>query len=566
MPRGILVSNAGTAQEHRTVVADTAVIGRSPDCDVVIDDAAASRRHVQVQARGNGFVWRDLGSTNGTIVNGAKMVEGILHHGDHIRIGETVLRFEMTDNQHATIPLRSAASLSPVADDRSVVQETMSGWEAPAASGDKTGSLLGAVYSVINDIASNYEPCTLLDRILETVQAATHAQRASVLLAGDHDGEFDPCPVCRRFHVIEDGRLHHAGGGEIRLSRTVANRVVQGGESILFQDSKDESGIGDAASIMSLDLRSIICVPLRGKFGILGILYIDSNREGREYGHDDMLLATAAGNSAGLALENANMHRQILEKQRMEQEIEVAWTIQQGFLVKNWALDDPRFLVYGETRPAKTVGGDFYDFVRPAPDRVGILIGDVSGKGVPAALTMAQLLAEFRLRAHAIESPAEVLRALNRDLFGRTQRGMFCTMCYLTLDLKTGAAVCANAGHHPPVEAGPGGARELAPASGPPVGILPEVPWTETSFTVSPGRTILMYTDGIAEARCANEAPSAEGTHAEFGAQTLMKIAERLHASEPRALIEATNEEVLKFCGGTPPHDDCTMIAMRYCG
>lgn len=566
MPRGILVSNAGTAQEHRTVVADTAVIGRSPDCDVVIDDAAASRRHVQVQARGNGFVWRDLGSTNGTIVNGAKMVEGILHHGDHIRIGETVLRFEMTDNQHATIPLRSAASLSPVADDRSVVQETMSGWEAPAASGDKTGSLLGAVYSVINDIASNYEPCTLLDRILETVQAATHAQRASVLLAGDHDGEFDPCPVCRRFHVIEDGRLHHAGGGEIRLSRTVANRVVQGGESILFQDSKDESGIGDAASIMSLDLRSIICVPLRGKFGILGILYIDSNREGREYGHDDMLLATAAGNSAGLALENANMHRQILEKQRMEQEIEVAWTIQQGFLVKNWALDDPRFLVYGETRPAKTVGGDFYDFVRPAPDRVGILIGDVSGKGVPAALTMAQLLAEFRLRAHAIESPAEVLCALNRDLFGRTQRGMFCTMCYLTLDLKTGAAVCANAGHHPPVEAGPGGARELAPASGPPVGILPEVPWTETSFTLAPGRTILMYTDGIAEARCASETPSAEGTHAEFGAQTLMKIAERLHASGPRALIEATNEEVLKFCGGTPPHDDCTMIAMRYCG
>lgn len=109
-----------------------------------------------------------------------------------------------------------------------------------------------------------------------------------------------------------------------------------------------------------------------------------------------MLLSTAVGNSAGLALENARMHVQIVEKNRTDSEIQHAWQIQQGFLINEWPEDDARFKVYGDTRPAKTVGGDFYDFVQPDDAHVGLLIGDVSGKGVPAALTMAQLLTEFR--------------------------------------------------------------------------------------------------------------------------------------------------------------------------
>ena len=134
------------------------------------------------------------------------------------------------------------------------------------------------------------------------------------------------------------------------------------------------------------------CVPIRTQDSISGILYIDTNIVDHAYTQDDLLLAAAAGNSAGLALQNAQNHQALLQKQRIEQDVEAAWNIQEGFLVSDWSTDDSRFEVYGRTRPARIVGGDFYDFVRIDKDRVGLLIGDVSGKGMPAALTMACLL------------------------------------------------------------------------------------------------------------------------------------------------------------------------------
>ncbi|MCX5757730.1 MAG: PP2C family protein-serine/threonine phosphatase [Candidatus Hydrogenedentes bacterium] len=253
------------------------------------------------------------------------------------------------------------------------------------------------------------------------------------------------------------------------------------------------------------------------------------------------------------------MHREILDKQRVDQEIAYAWTIQEGFLVNDWSAKDGRFEVYGETRPARTVGGDFYDFVRLSQDRIGILIGDVSGKGVPAALAMAQLLAQFRLRARETMSPAEVVKALNEDLVVRSQRGMFCSLCYITLDLGTGAVLCANAGHHPVLYVGSEGARCFGDASGPPAGILPVVPWTDSEWVVEPGGTLLLYTDGIIEAR------SGEAGE-EYGIEGLFRIARRMYDRPPKELVDAVNEDVRAFCAPLLPHDDCTMIAVRRLG
>ena len=209
-----------------------------------------------------------------------------------------------------------------------------------------------AVYAVMNEIASDYEPCSLVDRVLETTMRAIDAQRGAIYFAGDAGDELLPCPVCGHVHLIRDGQLRRAASGEITISKTVAHRVLAGGETVLFQDSDGDGELSTAESIMSLHLRSIICVPLRGKFGVRGILYVDTDRPGHQYTREDMLLTTAVGNSAGLALENVTMHRQILEKQRIEQEIALAWTIQEGFLVKEWPKDDARFEVYGQTLPA----------------------------------------------------------------------------------------------------------------------------------------------------------------------------------------------------------------------
>jgi serine phosphatase RsbU (regulator of sigma subunit) len=333
---------------------------------------------------------------------------------------------------------------------------------------------------------------------------------------------------------------------------------------VLYKDTDADQELNASESIASLRLNSIMCAPLRAKNGILGILYVDSNRANIHYSKDDMLLVSAVGNSAGLALENAQMHQQILEKQRIEQEIATAWTIQEGFLVKDWPDSDGGFQIYGETRPAKTVGGDFYDFVEPEEGVVGMLIGDVSGKGVPAALSMAQLLASFRLFARDMASPAEVLRQLNETMVRRSQRGMFCTLCYLRLNLKDGTVVSANAGHSPVVRITADGAHTFCDASGPPVGILPDIEWDDLCTNVEEGDTLLLVTDGILEARGLNTRVDGSTPPDEYDIAGLEKITSQQYGKSPKALLDAVNDDVVKFCAPLAPHDDCTMVALRY--
>lgn len=555
--RGYIVKEASG---ERVPVGPMLLIGRTGECGLMIEDTAASRRHVEITARKNSFVWKDLGSTNGTKVNGSRMLAGELKHGDRIQIGETVLRFEVE-----TVPEEKIAGA-----DSSMFREAImdsSGEVRTKEHQNKSAQLLQAIYTVMNQIATNYEVCPLIDQILETTMRAINAQRGALFLTNEQE-ELLPCPVCRQVHTIRDGVLRPRQPGEVRISSTVALRVVRNGESVLFQDTDSDQELSVAESVMALKLRSIVCVPLRAKFGILGILYIDSDRPNQAYTEEDMLLATSVGCSAGLALENARMHRQILDKQRMEQEIETAWTIQEGFLVKDWPDEDPRYQVHGEMHPAKTVGGDFYDIVQPAPDMVGILIGDVSGKGVPAALTMAQLLAEFRLCARDSLSPAKVLSALNSSLAERSQRGMFCTMCYFVLDLKSGQAVCANAGHLPALRVSSTGAAYFGGASGPPAGILVEGAWEDTAVTLDPGDAVLLYTDGIIEARLgpASERETLIGAPEQFEADRLAATAQRAAGETPRKLIGAVLDEVQQFCAPLPPHDDCTLISVRYLG
>ncbi|MCC6486650.1 MAG: SpoIIE family protein phosphatase [Candidatus Hydrogenedentes bacterium] len=561
MLRGYLVSQGERGQERRVPIGPSITLGRAVDCGFIIDDAAASRRHLRIATEGERFVWKDLGSTNGTQLNGQPMLEGVLKNGDRLQVGETVMRFEIEDITDEE-PKESTT----------IFKETIVDWQQEGL-GEQIGEkeeraerLLRAVYAVMNEIASNYEPCPLVDRILETTMKAIDAQRGSVVFAGEDKSTIEPCPVCHKFHVIQQGRLTHVEEREFHISNTVAHRVLKRGESLLFQDTDRDSELNVSASIMSLRLRSIICVPLRGKFGIFGLLYIDSDRAGHQYTHEDMLLTTAVGNSAGLALENATMHGQILEKQRIDQEIQHAWKIQEGFLVRQWPEGDGRFQVYGETRPAKTVGGDFYDFVQPDANHVGILIGDVSGKGVPAALTMAQLLAEFRQGIHRTSSPSAVLQILNESLVQRSPKGTFCTLCYLVLNVSDGHVVCANAGHHPVIGIGKNGVRVFGDASGPPAGILPTCRWKDTETQIGAADTLLLFTDGIVEARAMNTQRAGEDEIEDFGMERLCEALKGHYRSTPRELIERLNQKVMGFCAPVMPHDDCTLIAVKYLG
>jgi len=543
-------------ERRRVAVGEGLTIGRGGDCSLVIHDSAASRQHLEIKGTGSGFACRDLGSRNGTLVNGSRITTCELSDGDEIHIGETVLKFELGEAKVVDVPEKTMF-LQTVLDP--------SGREQKLPPSSLSQDFLEAAYTLMNAMASNFNPCELVDTILRTTMNAIRAHRGAVLFAGLED-ELLPCAVCGRVHTILDGEAIPATVGEIEISETVARRVLRDGQNVLFQSGWSNSTIDPSVSMAALNLTSILCVPIRTQESISGILYIDTNIVDHAYTQDDLLLAAAAGNSAGLALQNAYNHQALLQKQRIEQDVEAAWTIQEGFLVNDWSTDDSRFEVYGRTRPARIVGGDFYDFVRIDDDRVGILIGDVSGKGMSAALTMAQILAEFRLCAPGSDSPAEVLRQLNERLVVRSQRGLFCTIAAVAINLENGNILGANAGHHPLVVVSEDRSMTLLGASGPPIGILSGASWTDERAVVEPGDTMVFYTDGIVEARAGVTMSAGRSELVEYGIDNLVKVARSSAAGGPRRIIEAVIHDVDRFCSPVAPHDDCTLIALRYNG
>ncbi len=554
MNRAFLVAGSGK-DGRRVPVGSALVVGRGADCDLVIRDLAASRRHLEIRHTGDTYQCRDLSSSNGTLVNGEPISTVDLHDGDEIRIGTTSMYFVL-EPQLERAPVEKTVFLKTVIDP--------SGREkVPTTSRSK--ELLEAAYTLMNSLSSNFNPCELADNILETTMRAVRAQRGAVLFAGE-DLELQPCSECGHVHTISNGVPRSAGLDEIEISESVARRVLRDGENVLFQSAQTDGVVDPTASIAALKLTSILCVPIRTRSSIYGILYIDTDLADHDYSEDDMLLAAAAGNSAGLALENVRIHRDLLDKQRIDQDIEAAWTIQESFLVNDWRMDDPRLEVYGLTRPAKVVGGDFYDFARLDEDHVGLLIGDVSGKGVPAALTMALLLAEFRLCATDTDSTAEVMRRLNARMVSRSRRGTFCTAALVALNLRTGNLMAANAGHHPVLRISKDRVSTLLPASGPPLGILEGVDWSDESAKVEPGETLLLFTDGIVEARNGEVKVAGARDLDEYGLEGLEKVARFSPDRAPRDLIEAVLADVDRYCNPLVPHDDCTMIALRYHG
>ena len=558
MQQGYIITGEGS-QRRRIAVGTSLVIGRAADNGLVLRDTAASRRHVEIRAAGDGYVCRDLGSRNGTIVNGSPTHVCELKHGDHVLVGETLLRFELSSEPVASSVPGKTVFLQTVLD--STGQEQVQ--QQPPASNAK--ELLEAAYTLMNALASNFNACDLVDRILDTTTSAIHASRGAVLFAGP-DGRLEPCGVCGHVHTIHNGVKEPARVGEINISESVAARVLRDGENVLYQGGWAEGGMDPSASIAALNLTSILCVPIRTQEEILGILYMDTDVADHGYTNDDLLLAAAAGNSAGLALENARNHQMLLEKQRMEQDIEAAWNIQAGFLVSDWPTDDPRFEVYGTTIPAKVVGGDFYDFARIDDHRLGMLIGDVSGKGVPAALTMAQLLAEFRLSAAGVKSPAELLAKLNEGLVQRSQRGMFCTVAVVAIDLRDGRMIGANAGHHAMLVASDERIASLLEASGPPIGVLPGISWQDEEGLLLSGETVMLYTDGVVEARSGATRVPGTTPEGEYGLSRLERAVREQFRASPRQLIESIVDDVRDYCAPMSPHDDCTMIALRYNG
>jgi serine phosphatase RsbU (regulator of sigma subunit) len=303
-----------------------------------------------------------------------------------------------------------------------------------------------------------------------------------------------------------------------------------------------------------------LAVPLVSQGELVGLLALGSRLSERGYAADDRALLHDLAQRAAPALRVAQLVRQLVRQQtaelqareRMEQELQVAQLIQRQFLPREL----PRFAgwrIAAHYQPAKAVGGDFYDFIELPDGRVGLVCGDVTGKGVPAALVMATTHSILRGDAPQLVAPGEVLRRANQLLLDDIPPQMFVTCLYGVLDPATGRLRYANAGHNPPYVHTGGGVVELR-ATGMPLGLLPDMTYEEKEATLGPGDTLLLHSDGLAEAH--------NPQRQMFGFPRLAALVAGCRGGQE--LIDRLLGELEGFTGpGWEQEDDITLVAVQ---
>jgi len=389
-----------------------------------------------------------------------------------------------------------------------------------------------------------------LDQILENMMAISkqvmNADASSLMLIDEKTDEL--------IYQVALGKVGEKLKQEFRLKmgQGIAGTVAQEGKPLLLEDvythPKFHRAHDDATGYRT---RSMITVPLKVGERITGVAQVINRLDNEPFDQDDLELFIALCSLAAIAIENAKMHKSLMEKQRLVKDLEFARTIQESFLPQKIpAIGGYQFSAH--YTPAQEVGGDFYDFIPLDRNRIGIVIGDVSGKGVPAALTMAKLGSDLRTLAFVEKDPATALERLNDMLAERSRRGMFATLLYIELDSLTGKLTISNAGHLPPIiRKTDGSVMRLSTAGGSPIGILMGMKLGQETAMLDQGDTVVLYTDGIIEAMNAREE--------QYGYERFEALV-RKAPSDPEGLKSAIIEEVNRFTGLSPQHDDMTMV------
>jgi serine phosphatase RsbU (regulator of sigma subunit) len=523
---------------------DLLVIGRNPDCDLVLEPKSVSRRHAAIIRRNREHVIKDLGSTRGTQVNGQRLSDpAVLTNGSVIQIGEVQLIFST-----------QAIQIQEEDQDQSTVfasidMSTPSGRGLPVV---KPEEKLRALQQISQALGSTLVLGEILDRVLGCLfEILPRAQRGFVLLEDRQ----------RRILAPEAIRTRSDPPGELSISKSILQRVLNEGQAVLSKDLAAEFPHSD--SVTESRIRSLMCVPLFDQHQRpMGILQIDT-RDGRSrFDQDDLDLLVSVANQISVAVQNAQLHEDLLKQRELEQELQYARQVMQALLPER-PRSVPGYVFWDCYEPARHVGGDYFGFIpmldpgadrSVPPKRWAIAVGDVVGKGLPAALLTAKLSAEIRLFLQGETDPARVLSRLNQQLSENGVLDMYVTFLLVILDMTTHQLHVANAGHpYPLIRRRDGSIYEFGKeTSGLPLAIEEKWVYESASTKLERGETVVLYTDGVTDAMN----PATE----RFGEVRLRELLAQGPA-EPAEVGEELIRQVRDHAAGRTQFDDITLVA-----
>lgn len=557
MTASIKVLSGTSSGKVHAINVDQAVLGRNTFCDIVIPEHSISRQHARIVREGDRYFIEDMDSLNGTFVNGVRVVGRTeLNHDDRIHLYEVLLSFDdgrpvapSGQTVHGpALPRAEPVPPSVMSDEQRRQTTIVNTLDATMVPRVDVGSeeKLRAVLGITRNLGQSLALDTFLPNVLDSVfEIFPQAERGYVLLADRPGGPLQPA-------AIKDKRSETGSSLTLApISRTIAARVMSEGKAILSADSDDTEL---ASSVLGESASSMMTVPLVGPSNTpLGIIHIDTTDADNRFCQDDLEVLISVATVAGQAVEHARVHQDSIKLDRRQRELSTARQVQLHFLPQNRP-DVAGYKFFDYYRAADDVGGDYFGYVSLPDGRWAIAVGDVSGKGVSAALMMARLCSEVRYCLVTTGSPVEAVVRLNRDLIDPTLEDRFITFLLAVLDPASHSLSIVNAGHMPPIlrryesgEVEQIGVHE----AGPPLGFDPESQFGSATVVIQPGDTVTMYTDGISEATSADEQV--------FGIKQLCKVIGS-GPTDPERQGQLVLSEVDRFVAGQPQTDDICLL------
>ena len=509
----------------------TITLGRATECTIPIKDRYLSRHHAEIVFLEDQWVVRDCGSVNGTLLNGARIVQPVpLRPGDRIMLGDSEVVFEATESssQSKLIAFESDSQAKSMVIPLVGIDETA-----------RTGMLASLAMQFIDDrsMADVFE--FILDRVVEMLRPS----RAALALFG---------PDGKTFQEVRLRRSDASDSTDLFISRTLLAEVVEGRCVVSFIDTSQDEKLSRAQSIVGQDIRSAICAPLVVGDAVLGVLYLDFQAHRGAVTPDDVHLVAQIARFAAVKLETTRLREEAIAKLRLDEELRTAYVVQSRLLPAELpAIDGYAFA--GTNRPCRTVSGDYYDVVVRPDGRMYFIIADVSGKGVTAALVMASVAMAFNIFTRTDPTPADLVHELNLTLAPKTAPTKFVTLVVGRLDPKTGTVEFANAGHVPPLVISCNGVEPLR-TTDMVVGLFASAQYRDQSVTLAEGDSMVLFTDGVTEAENGNED--------QLGLDPVAELVTTLHGTPAPQILEMIEAHVHAFMGETPAGDDVTMLAL----
>ena len=573
MPRLIVRATPAHGDSIVELNRQRTTIGRSARNDLCIEDPFTSRLHAEVRKRGDTFWIGDLGSANGTLLNGARLTEPVqLRDRDIVRIGETEIEFsERADTApargrtsilvsdarnsqapEATIIPGARNSAADLLSSLEVVQKTQI-TPVPGKIVLPQDNTLAVISRVSLTLLSPLSLDETLIQVLECVFEAVAADRGYVMLleSPEDQPEAEPELVCKALKVRGQSKPASA---DVEISRSITEQVLKQGTSVLTSDAQQDPRFQERQSVVLGGFRSVMAVPLSVEGRVSGMIYVDSPFHTNRFTERDLQLLTLIAGVAAIRIENVRLLDVQQEQKRLANELAVASEIQLRLHPAS-SPAIPGYEVVGVSFPCYEVGGDYYDFISKRDGQHVIALGDVSGKGTGAALLMSSVHAAVRAHTTTRLSASEVVTEINQYIYDNTPANRYVTLFYSELDPRTNQLTYINCGHNSPLLVRATGEVTTLDIGGFPVGITPFCDYREGFVTIEPGDVLVIYSDGASE--------SQDEAGEEFGEARLVEVVQKNRGRSAAGLRDRIDEALTKFVGRAKTVDDLTLVILK---